>query len=72
MHMYGERAGDGNLGRLLRWAIRLGQPLPAGRLTEGIAHFGQAGLGPHQGLTVVVAIPRGAVASAGPILLQER
>jgi uncharacterized membrane protein YgcG len=40
-------------------------------LTEGIAHFGQMGLGPHQGLTVVAAIPPGAVASADPIL-QER
>jgi len=40
-------------------------------ITDGIAHFAQAGLGPHEGLTAVVAIPQGAVASVGPIL-QER
>jgi uncharacterized membrane protein YgcG len=37
-------------------------------IADGIAHFGQARLGPHEGLTIVVAIPKGAVASAGPIL----
>lgn len=40
-------------------------------ITEGIAHFSQAGLGPGEGLTVAVAIPKGAVASPGPVL-QER
>ncbi|HEX9352889.1 MAG TPA: DUF2207 domain-containing protein, partial [Streptosporangiaceae bacterium] len=38
------------------------------RITEGIAHFSQAGLGPREGLTVAVAIPKGAVASPRPIL----
>ncbi len=40
-------------------------------ITDGIAHFRQAGLGPRQGLTVVVAIPKSAAASPGPVL-QER
>lgn len=40
-------------------------------ITQGIAHFSQAGLGPREGLTVVVAIPKGAIASPGPVL-QER
>jgi uncharacterized membrane protein YgcG len=40
-------------------------------ITNGVAHFSQDGLGPHQGLTVVVAIPKGVVASPGP-LLRER
>jgi uncharacterized membrane protein YgcG len=40
-------------------------------ITSGVASFGQAGLGPNEGLTVVVATPKGAVASAGPVL-QER
>jgi uncharacterized membrane protein YgcG len=40
-------------------------------IADGIAQFRQAGLGPRDGLTVVVAIPKGAAASPGP-LLQER
>jgi hypothetical protein len=40
-------------------------------ITRGIAHFSQAGLGRHEGLTVVVAIPAGAVATAGPILRER-
>src|SRR5262249_56812558 len=40
-------------------------------ITNGVASFSQDGLGPHQGLTVVVAIPKGVVASPGP-LLRER
>jgi uncharacterized membrane protein YgcG len=40
-------------------------------ITNGVASFAQHGLGPHQGLTVVVAIPKGVVASPGP-LLRER
>ena len=40
-------------------------------ITNGVAHFSQDGLGPHQGLTIVVAIPKGVVASPGP-LLRER
>jgi hypothetical protein len=40
-------------------------------ITKGVASFSQNGLGPHEGLTVVVAIPKGIVASPGPIL-QER
>jgi uncharacterized membrane protein YgcG len=39
-----------------------------GGITSGVASFGQAGLGPHEGLTVVVAIPKGVVAVPGPIL----
>jgi uncharacterized membrane protein YgcG len=40
-------------------------------ITEGIGHFRQAWLGRREGLTVVVAIPKDAVASPRPIL-QER
>ncbi len=40
-------------------------------ITNGAASFSQNGLGPGEGLTVVVAIPKGVVASPGPIL-QER
>jgi uncharacterized membrane protein YgcG len=40
-------------------------------ITGGTARFGQAGLAPHEGLTVVVAIPPGAVAAAGPILRER-
>jgi len=40
-------------------------------IAGGIAGFGQPGLGRHEGLTVVVAIPSGAVGAAGP-LLRER
>ena len=40
-------------------------------ITNGVANFSQNGLGPREGLTVVVAIPRGVAASPGPIL-QER
>jgi uncharacterized membrane protein YgcG len=40
-------------------------------ITKGVASFSQNGLGPGEGLTVVVAIPKGVVASPGPIL-QER
>jgi uncharacterized membrane protein YgcG len=40
-------------------------------IAKGVASFSQNGLGPGEGLTVVVAIPKGAVASPGPIL-QER
>ena len=40
-------------------------------LAGGVASFSQNGLGPGQGLTVVVALPKGVVASPGPIL-QER
>jgi len=40
-------------------------------ITDGVASFSQNGLGPGEGLTVVVAIPKGVVASAGPVL-QER
>src|SRR6266571_1071450 len=37
-------------------------------ITNGAARFSQSGLGPREGLTVVVAIPKGVVASPGPIL----
>jgi uncharacterized membrane protein YgcG len=40
-------------------------------ITNGVASFSQNGLGPREGLTVVVAIPKGVAASPGPIL-QER
>ncbi|HEY5989176.1 MAG TPA: DUF2207 domain-containing protein [Streptosporangiaceae bacterium] len=40
-------------------------------IANGVAHFTQAGLGPHEGLTVVAAIPKGVVASPRP-LLQRR
>ena len=42
-----------------------------GGITSGVASFGQAGLGPNEGLTVVVAIPKGVVASAGPVLRER-
>ena len=40
-------------------------------ITSGVASFGQAGLGPNEGMTVVVAIPKGVVASAGPVLRER-
>jgi uncharacterized membrane protein YgcG len=40
-------------------------------ITNGVAHFAQAGLGPHEGLTVVVAIPKGVVASPRPVLRER-
>ena len=40
-------------------------------IAAGIAHFSQAGLGPREGLTVVVAIPKGAAASPGPVLVER-
>jgi uncharacterized membrane protein YgcG len=40
-------------------------------ITNGTARFRQSGLGPHEGLTVVVAIPTGVVASPGPILRER-
>ena len=42
-----------------------------GGITDGVAHFTQAGLGPHEGVTVAVAIPTGVVVPARPVL-QER
>jgi uncharacterized membrane protein YgcG len=40
-------------------------------VTDGVAQFSQAGLGPGEGLTVVVAIPKGVVTSTGPILRER-
>lgn len=40
-------------------------------IAGGTARFGQAGLAPHEGLTVVVAIPSGAVTAAGPVLRER-
>jgi uncharacterized membrane protein YgcG len=40
-------------------------------ITSGVASFGQAGLGPNEGLTVVVAIPKGVVAAPGPVLRER-
>jgi uncharacterized RDD family membrane protein YckC/uncharacterized membrane protein YgcG len=46
-------------------------PCQHGGITSGVASFGQAGLGPNEGLTVVVAIPKGVVAAPGPILRER-
>ena len=46
-------------------------PCQHGGITSGVASFGQDGLGPNEGLTVVVAIPKGVVASAGPVLRER-
>jgi uncharacterized membrane protein YgcG len=46
-------------------------PCQYGGITSGVASFGQAGLGPNEGMTVVVAIPKGVVASAGPVLRER-
>ena len=46
-------------------------PCQHGGITSGAASFGQAGLGPNEGMTVVVAIPKGVVASAGPVLRER-
>ena len=40
-------------------------------IAKGVAHFTQAGLGPHEGLTVVVAIPKGVVAVPRPVLVER-
>ena len=40
-------------------------------IAEGVAHFTQASLGPHEGLTVVVAIPKGVVAVPRPVLVER-
>jgi uncharacterized membrane protein YgcG len=40
-------------------------------IAAGVAHFIQAGLGAHEGLTVVVAIPKGVVAVPRPVLVQR-
>ncbi len=40
-------------------------------VVDGVASFSQAGLGPHQGLTVVVAIPKGVAASPRPVLRER-
>jgi len=40
-------------------------------VAHGVARFRQAGLGPGEGLTVVVAIPKGVVASPGPTLRER-
>jgi len=61
------------LSRAACFAGPLGSAAACGHaaVTNGIASFSQNGLGPHEGLTVVVAIPKGIAASPGPIL-QER
>jgi uncharacterized RDD family membrane protein YckC/uncharacterized membrane protein YgcG len=46
-------------------------PCQQAGITSGVASFGQAGLGPNEGMTVVVAIPKGVVASAGPVLRER-
>jgi uncharacterized membrane protein YgcG len=40
-------------------------------IANGVASFSQKGLGPREGLTVVVAIPKGVVAAPGPILRER-
>ncbi len=40
-------------------------------ITSGVARFSQTGLGPNESLTVVVAIPKGVVASPLPVLRQR-
>ena len=40
-------------------------------ITNGVASFSQNGLGLREGLTVVVAIPKGVVAAPGPILRER-
>ena len=46
-------------------------PCQQAGITSGVARFSQAGLGPNEGLTVVVAIPKGVVALAGPVLRER-
>src|SRR6266581_5822946 len=41
------------------------------RITDEVARFTQARLGPYEGLTVVVAIPKGAVAPPHPVLRER-
>jgi uncharacterized membrane protein YgcG len=40
-------------------------------ITDGVARFTQGFLGPREGLTVVAAIPKGVVASTGPVLRER-
>ncbi len=40
-------------------------------IANGVASSSQNGLGPHEGLTVVVAVPQGVVAAPGPILRER-
>jgi uncharacterized membrane protein YgcG len=40
-------------------------------IRSGVAHFAQTGLGQHEGLSVVVAIPKGVVASPRPVLRER-
>jgi uncharacterized membrane protein YgcG len=65
--------GPAAVTRAACFAGPFGSVLPCQRagITGGIARFGQAGLGRHEGLTVVVAIPSSAVGSAGPILRER-
>ena len=42
------------------------------RIADGDAVFTQRGLGPHEGLTVVVALPKGVVAAPHPVLQEKR
>jgi hypothetical protein len=40
-------------------------------ISNGVAHFAHTGLGPHEGLSVVVAIPKGVVAPPRPVLRER-
>jgi uncharacterized membrane protein YgcG len=46
-------------------------PCQQAGIASGVARFAEAGLGPNEGLTVVVAIPKGVVASPGPVLRER-
>jgi uncharacterized membrane protein YgcG len=46
-------------------------PCQQASIASGVASFTQAGLGPNEGLTVVVAIPKGVVAAPGPVLRER-
>jgi uncharacterized membrane protein YgcG len=46
-------------------------PCQQGGVTHGVAAFTQAGLGPHEGVTVAVAIPTGVVPVPRPVLVER-
>ncbi len=47
------------------------RPCRQGGITNGVAAFTQAGLGPHEGVTVAVAIPKGVVPVSSPVLAER-
>ena len=62
-----------NVSRAACFAGPLGSTAPCQHagISRGVADFTQAGLGPNEGLTVVVAIPKGVAASPGPVLRER-